>query len=89
MPTHFQTVFLLVCHGATVLTRPFPELNDILRFINTFLVPVLDGVEVSLPLWLRLLMGEGGSGGGEERGGEKGGEGGGRRGGGEEEGDNK
>ena len=59
-PTHLQTVFLLVCHGPTVLTRSLPELGDLLTLIDPLLVPVVDGVEFPLLLVLWPLVREAG-----------------------------
>ena len=54
--THLQAIFLLVSHRAAVLTRPLPELSDCLPFLHSLLVPLIDGVELSLLLLLGPLV---------------------------------
>ena len=54
--SHLQAVLLLVCHGSTVLTRSLSEFRDYLGLVYSFLVPVVDGAEVCLFLFLRSLM---------------------------------
>ncbi|CAI8033164.1 hypothetical protein GBAR_LOCUS18701, partial [Geodia barretti] len=51
-----QTVFLLVCHGATVLTGSISELGGFGSLLHTLLVPLADGTELSLLLLLGPLM---------------------------------
>lgn len=54
--THLQTIFLLVGHRATVLTRSLPELGGCLAFLHSLLVPLIDGVEMPLLLFLGPLV---------------------------------
>ena len=56
MYMYLQTVFLLVCHGATVLAGTLPELGDCLPPGHTPLVPVTDGIIILLLLLLWTLM---------------------------------
>lgn len=59
--THLQTVLLLVCHGSTVLACSLSEFRGYLGLVYSLLVPVVDGAEVRLFLFLRSLMFEGGT----------------------------